>query len=173
MLQEVSLLKCGQFSQKYSSLALHTNWESLLKASYQLLDRAFWKGISSFCFEWSGTLGVMLEVATGGDGASTQSGELCCHVDQGEGPVAAGAEEGGVCGAGSCSGGDSPGGMLSRVDVGAFPSSKWKGVTIIPQASGGLALRVVPQAARKARWSLPSSLMTFTSRCWISLACDC
>ena len=61
--------------------------------------------------------------------------------------------------------GDTPGGMLSRVDIEAFPSSRWKGVTIIPQASGGLALRAVPQTARKVRWSLFSSSMASASRC--------
>ena len=34
---------------------------------------------------------------------------------------------------------DNPGGMLSRVDIGAFPSSRWKGVTIIPWNSGEMA----------------------------------
>ena len=69
--------------------------------------------------------------------------------------------------------GNTPRGMLSRVDVGAFPSSRWKGVTIIPWASGGLALRAVLQAVRKARQSLLSSSMASASRHWMSLACDC
>ena len=60
--------------------------------------------------------------------------------------------------------GDTPGGMLRRVDIGAFSSSRWKGVTIIPWASGGLDLRAVLQAARKARWSLLSSSMASASR---------
>ena len=55
--------------------------------------------------------------------------------------------------------------MLSRVDIGAIPSKRWKGVTIILWALGGLALRAVPQAARKARWSLLSSSMASASRC--------
>ena len=49
-----------------------------------------------------GSLGVALEVVSDGDGGSTWSGELCCHLDQGEGPGTTGVEEGGVCGAGSC-----------------------------------------------------------------------
>ena len=61
--------------------------------------------------------------------------------------------------------GDIAGGMISRVDVGAFPSSRWKGVTIILWASGGLALRAVLQMARKARHSLLSSSMDSASRC--------
>ena len=61
--------------------------------------------------------------------------------------------------------GDTPGGMLSRVHVGAFPSSRWKGDTIILWASGGLALRAVLQVVRKARWSLLSSSMASASRC--------
>ena len=55
--------------------------------------------------------------------------------------MAAGAVEGGVCGADSHSGGDTPGGILNRVDVGALPSNRWYGVTIMPRPSGGLALR--------------------------------
>ena len=78
-----------------------------------------------------------------GDGGPTQSSKLCHHLDQGEGPVTAGIEEG-VCWAGSGSGGDTHRGMHSRVDIAAFPSSRWKGVTIIRLASGGLALRAVP-----------------------------
>ena len=61
--------------------------------------------------------------------------------------------------------GDTPGGMLSRVDIGTFPSSRWKGVTIIPWALGGLALRAVLQEARKARKSPLSSSMASASRC--------
>ena len=60
-----------------------------------------------------------------------------------------------------------PWGMLSRVDVGAFPSSRSKGLTIIPWNSGGLALRAVPQVVKKARWSLLSSSMASASRCWM------
>ena len=52
--------------------------------------------------------------------------------------------------------------MFSRVDIGAFPRSRWKGVTIMPWASGGLALRAVLQVVGKVRQSLPSS----------SVACD-
>ena len=55
--------------------------------------------------------------------------------------------------------------MLSRVDIRAFPSRRWKGVTIVPQALGGLALRAVLQAVRKARQSLLSSSMASASRC--------
>ena len=69
--------------------------------------------------------------------------------------------------------GDTPVGMLSRVDIGAFPSSRWKGVTIIPQASGGLALRAVLQVARKVGHSFFSSSIASASRHWMSLACDC
>ena len=61
--------------------------------------------------------------------------------------------------------GGTPGGMHSRVDIGAFPSSRWKGVTIIRWASGGLALRAIPQVARKARHSLFSSSMASAFRC--------
>ena len=84
-----------------------------------------------------------------------------------------GAEEGGICWADSCWRGDTPGGKLSRVDVGAFPTSRWKGVTIILQALRGLALRVVPQAVRNVRQSLLSSSMASASRHWMSLACNC
>ena len=61
--------------------------------------------------------------------------------------------------------GATPGGMLSRVDMGAFPSSRWKGVTIIPWASGGLVLKAVVQSVRKMRHSLFSSSMASASRC--------
>ena len=61
--------------------------------------------------------------------------------------------------------GDTPGEMLSRVDIGAFPSNMWKGVTIISLTLGGLALKEVPQAARKVRQSLFSSSMASASRC--------
>ena len=57
--------------------------------------------------------------------------------------------------------GDIPRGMLSRV---AFPSSRWKGVTIIPWVFGGLTLRAVLQVVRKARQSLLSSSMASASR---------
>ena len=43
----------------------------------------------------------------------------------------------------------------------------------MPQASGGLALRMAPQVVRKVRQSLPSSLMASASRHWMSLAWDC
>ena len=65
------------------------------------------------------------------------------------------------------------GGILSRVDIGAFPSSRWKEVIIMPWASGGLALRAVPQVVRKARQSFPSSPMASASRHWMSLAWHC
>ena len=91
----------------------------------------------------------------------------------GRGPVTVGAEKGGVCRAGSHSEGDTPRGMFSRVDIGAFPISRWKGVTIMPWALGGLAQRAVPQVARKARWSFPSSSMASASRHWMSLVWDC
>ena len=41
-------------------------------------------------------------------------------LDWGEGPVAAGAVEGGVHGADSLSGGDAPVGMLNGVDIGGI-----------------------------------------------------
>ena len=83
-----------------------------------------WRGISSFCLEWDGSSGVDLEVASDGEEGPTQSGKWCCHLDCGKGPVAAGAVEGVVCRADSYSGGDTPGGMLNRVDIGAFPSNR-------------------------------------------------
>ena len=46
--------------------------------------------------------------------------------------------------------------MLSRIDVGAFPNSRWKGVTIMPWASEGLALRAVLQKEGKV---VPSLLL--------------
>ena len=49
--------------------------------------------------------------------------------------------------------------------MGAFPNSRWKGVTIILWASGGLALGAILQAVRKVRWSLLSSSMVSASRC--------
>ena len=66
-----------------------------------------------------------------------------------------------------------PGGMLNRVDIGAYPSNRWYGVIMMPQPLGGLALRAALQAVRKVRWSFPSSSMAFTSRCWMSLVWDC
>ena len=118
-------------------------------------------------------LGVALEVASDGEGGPTQSGRCCYHLDQGEGLDAAGAVKGGVHRAGSCSGGDTPKGMLNRADVGAFPSSKWYRITIMPWLSGVLALRAAPQAVRKVRWSLSSSSIASASRPWMSLAWDC
>ena len=61
--------------------------------------------------------------------------------------------------------GDTPREMLRRVGIGEFPSSRWKGTTVIPWASGGLALKAVPQVARKARQSLLSSSVASVSRC--------
>ena len=66
-----------------------------------------------------------------------------------------------------------PGGMLSRTDIGAFPSKRWKGVTKTPQAIAGLASRAEPQAARKVRQSVLSSSMASVSKCCMSLACVC
>ena len=66
-----------------------------------------------------------------------------------------------------------PGGMLNRVDIGAFPSNRWYGVTIMPQPLGGLALRAAPQVVRKARQSFPSSSIASASRHWMSLTWDC
>ena len=114
-----------------------------------------------------------MEVASDGEGGFTWSGKLCCCLDQCEGPVAAGTVKGGVHGPDSCSGGDTPRGMLNRVDVGAFPNSRWYEATIMLWASGGLALRAALQVVRKARQSLPSSSMASTSRHWMSLAWDC
>ena len=108
-----------------------------------------------------------------GEGGSTWLGKWCCCLDWGQGPMAAGAVEGGVYGADSQSGGDTPWGMLNRVDVGAFASNRWYGVTIMPWPSGGLALRAAPQAVGKVRWSFPSSSMASASRHWMSLAWDC
>ena len=112
-------------------------------------------------------------MASDGDWGPTWSGKWCHCLDQGKGPVAAGAVEGGVYRADSHSGEGTPGGMLNRVDIGAFPSNRWYGVTIMPWPSGGLALRAVPQAVRKARWFFPSSSIASNSRCWISLASNC
>ena len=41
-------------------------------------------------------LSITLEAPSDRDNGSTQSGKLCCHLDQGEGLVAAGAVKGGV-----------------------------------------------------------------------------
>ena len=87
--------------------------------------------------------------------------------------MAAGAVEGEVSRADSCSGGDTPGGMLNRVDVGAFPSNRWYGVTIMPWPPGGLTLRAAPQAVRKVRQSLPSSSIASASRHWMSFVWNC
>ena len=84
-----------------------------------------------------------------GEEGPTQSGEWCCHLDCGKGPVAARAVEGGVYKADSYSGGDTPGGMLNRVDIGAFPSNRWYGVIIMPWLLWGLALRAAPQVVRE------------------------
>ena len=87
--------------------------------------------------------------------------------------MAAGAVEGGVHGADSHSGGDTPRGMLNRVDVGALPSNRWYGITIMPWPLGGLALRAAPQVVRKVKQSFPSSSIASTFRCWMSLVWDC
>ena len=118
------------------------------------------------------TSGVTLEVHSNGDRGSTQSGKLCHCLDQGEGLGALVTEAGGVHVAGSCWGKDTPEGMLSRADIGPFPSKRWKRVTIIPWALGGLVLRAVLQVARKVRQSLISSPVVLASRCWMSLSCD-
>ena len=106
-------------------LAFCTSLGSLLNASWWLLHRVLWRGISFFHLEWGGSSGVTLEVASDGDEGSAQSSKWCHHLDQGKGPVAAGAVEGGVHGADSHSRGDTPGGMLNRVDIGAFLSNRW------------------------------------------------
>ena len=142
-----------------------TNLESLLKASWQLLDKALWRSISSFHFEWgffSSHFGGSLQW-----GWEVPPGWVSCAAAWTKARVLA------LLGPRKESVGQVPGGMLSRVDVGAFSSSRWKEVTIIPWASGGLALRGVPQAARKVKESLFSSSMASASRCWMSLACDC
>ena len=106
-------------------------------------------------------------------GREAPTSQVSCAADQGKGPVTAGAVKGEVHGVGSYSAGDTPGGMLSRVDIGAFPSSRWYGVTIMPWALGGLTLREALQMVRKARQSIPSSSMASVSRCWMSLALHC
>ena len=73
----------------------------------------------------------------------------------------------------SHSGRDTPRGMLNRVDVGALPSNRWYGVTIIPWPLVGAALRAVPQAVRKVRQSFPSFTMASASRHWMSLVWAC
>ena len=75
-------------------------------------------------------------MASDGEGSLTQSDEWCHHLDLGKVPVAAGAVEGGVSGADSCSGEDTTRGMLNRVYVGAFPNNRWYGVTIMPWPLG-------------------------------------
>ena len=72
----------------------------------------------------------------------------------------------------SCSGVDTPGGMLNGVGIGAFPSNRWYGVIIMPWPLGGLALRAAPQTVRKVGWSFPSSSIAYASRHCMSLAWD-
>ena len=167
MSHEILLLKWGQFSWKYSSLAFHTSLESLLKASWWLLAKTLRRGDSSFHLEW----GALLD--SEGEEGSTWSGKWCCHLGQGEGLSALVAEAGGVFRVGSSWNGDTHGGILSRTDAGTFPSKRWKGVTNIPWTSGVLALRAEAQVARKVRWSIPSSSMASACRHCMFLACDC
>ena len=148
-------------------------WNPCWRLPGNSLTRLYGGAIPPPTLNGGGSSVVTLEVVSNGDGGSTQLGKLCHHLDQGKGPGTTGVEEGGGCRAGSCWRGHTPEGMLSRVDVGAFPSSRWKGVTIIPQASWGLALRAVLQVVRKARQSLFSSSLASASRRWMSLACDC
>ena len=51
-----------------------------------------------------------------------------------------------------------PGGMLSRVDIGTFPSSRWHGVIIISWASGWLALRAALADGKEGK-AVPSLLL--------------
>ena len=69
---------------------LATPWQGFMEECFLL---PFWMG---------GSLGVTLEVVSDWDGGSTQLGKLCCHLDWGKGLVTTWAEEGGICGTGSC-----------------------------------------------------------------------
>ena len=85
-----------------------------------------------------------MEVGSDGEEGSAPSGKWCCCLDQGEGSGSLAAGTGGVCRVASGCKGGTPGGMLSRLDVGAFHSKRWKGVTNIPWALEELASRAEP-----------------------------
>ena len=102
----------------------------------------------------------------------TGTGKCYCHLGLGKGLGTVGVGEW-TPQMGPCWEGDAPGRMLKRLDIGTYPSSKWYGAISMPQDSEELAFKVALQAERKLSWYLLSSSMDTSSRCWMSLVCDC